>query len=340
MKKVLRQSFKVLLAVLMVITTFSFAPSSSSTIEPFTPITAEASGTTYRVIGNPLNVRRGPGTNHPVVTTRNLGVSVTVHETRGNWSRIGNNRWVSRNFITRQRSASGARIVTGINPGSFLNVRSAPIGTSRSVRRLNNGARINVTHRTDNGWYRIRSGEWVNRNFLRADNNSIGTIRYNGGGHTSGTVPSSHTLNVPGSAQLRQPGNLARSGYRFGGWRSSSSGNTFRAGATVTFNNPGTTTYTAVWIRNNNSIGTIRYDGGGHTSGTVPSSHTLNVPGSAQLRQPGNMVRRGYRFRGWRSSSSGNTFQAGATVTFTNPGTTTYTAVWTRVDDSFGDVRE
>jgi len=159
-------------------------------------------------------------------------------------------------------------------------------------------------------------------------NNALGTIRYAGGGHTGGTVPAQHTLNVPGSATLRQPGTMVRSGHTFAGWRSSASGNVFAAGATVTFTNPGTTTYTAVWTATNN-VGTIRYAGGGHTGGTVPAQHTLNVPGSATLRQPGTMVRSGHTFAGWRSSASGNVFSAGATVVFNNPGTTTYTAVWT-----------
>jgi len=158
-------------------------------------------------------------------------------------------------------------------------------------------------------------------------NNNIGTIRYAGGGHTGGTVPAQHTLNVPGSATLRQPGTMVRSGHTFAGWRSSSSGNVFAGGATVVFSNPGIVTYTAVWNVNNN-IGTIRYAGGGHTGGTVPAQHTLNVPGSATLRQPGTMVRSGHTFAGWRSSSSGNVFAGGATVVFNNPGTVTYTAVW------------
>ena len=156
-----------------------------------------------------------------------------------------------------------------------------------------------------------------------------GIIRYAGGGHTGGTVPAQHTLNVPGSATLRQPGTMVRSGHTFAGWRSSSSGNVFAAGATVTFTTPGTVTYTAVWTQNN-AQGTIRYAGGGHTGGTVPVQHTLSVPGSAILRQPGTMVRSGHTFAGWRSSSSGNVFAAGATVQFTTPGTVTYTAVWTQ----------
>ena len=169
-----------------------------------------------------------------------------------------------------------------------------------------------------------------------APRNNQGIIRYAGGGHTGGTVPAQHTLSVPGSATLRQPGTMVRSGHTFAGWRSSSSGNVFAAGATVTFTTPGTVTYTAVW--NQVGQGIIRYAGGGHTGGTVPSQHTLNVPGSATLRQPGTMVRSGHTFGGWRSSSSGNVFAAGATVQFTTPGTVTYTAVWSP-NSSAGTIR-
>ena len=163
---------------------------------------------------------------------------------------------------------------------------------------------------------------------LSRERNNQGRIQYAGNGHTGGTVPAAHTLSVPGSATLRQPGTMVRSGHTFAGWRSSSSGNVFAAGATVIFSNPGTVTYSAVWTSNSNQ-GTIQYAGGNHTSGTVPSTHTLSVPGSATLRQPGNLARTGHTFAGWRSSSSGNVFAAGATVTFSNPGTVTYTAVWT-----------
>ena len=96
------------------------------------------------------------------------------------------------------------------------------------------------------------------------------------------------------------------------------------------FTNTGTTTYTAQWKANPAAAktGTIAYAGGGHTGGSVPTSHTLNVPGSANLKAPGNLTKSGYTFNGWKSSSSGTVFAAGATVKFTSTGTTTYTAQW------------
>ncbi len=36
----------------------------------------------------------------------NNGTKVTVYETRGNWSRIGNNRWVASNYLTEKNVVS------------------------------------------------------------------------------------------------------------------------------------------------------------------------------------------------------------------------------------------
>ena len=153
------------------------------------------------------------------------------------------------------------------------------------------------------------------------------TIQYRGNGHTSGTVPASHTLLTPGSTTLRLPGTMARAGHMFVGWRDSA-GNVFQAGATISWNIAvsGTLILDAHWIP---SIVTIQYRGNGHTSGTVPASHTLLTPGSTTLRLPGTMARAGYMFAGWRDSV-GNIVPPGATIQFNAAiaGTLTLDAHW------------
>jgi len=74
------------------------------------------------------------------------------------------------------------------------------------------------------------------------------TINYSGNGHTSGTVPTSQNVTTPGSITLKQPGTLARTGFRFGGWRDS---NTIRAaGSTITWDTATSETRTlnATWV--------------------------------------------------------------------------------------------
>jgi len=149
------------------------------------------------------------------------------------------------------------------------------------------------------------------------------TIQYASFGHTSGSIPGSHTVNTPGSATMRTH-NLVRPGFTFRGWQSSSSGNIFQPNQSVNFTGSGTITFTAVWEQ---SRITIQYASIGHTSGSVPQSHFVNTPGSEWLRTH-NLVRPGFTFRGWQSSSSGNIFQPGQSVNFTGGGTITFTAVW------------
>ena len=46
-----------------------------------------------------LNVRKGPGTNFPIVGRLYNGNKVTVYEVNGTWGRIGSDRWVSMNYL-------------------------------------------------------------------------------------------------------------------------------------------------------------------------------------------------------------------------------------------------
>ena len=54
----------------------------------------------YKVkVNTVLNVRKGPGTNYPVVGKLKNGVMVSVYETSGTWARIGTDKWVSMNYL-------------------------------------------------------------------------------------------------------------------------------------------------------------------------------------------------------------------------------------------------
>lgn len=158
---------------------------------------------------------------------------------------------------------------------------------------------------------------------------SIVTFQYRGNGHTGGTVPASHQLLTPGTTTLRQPGNMTRTGHTFSGWRDQF-GTTIAAGANIVLQHAvaGTITFDAVWSINRV---VVTYNGNGHTGGTVPVGHTVNTPGSFLVRSPGNMVRNGYVFGGWRDAASGFVFQPGDTINLTGSGSMQLNAIWTRV---------
>lgn len=60
----------------------------------------------YVKVNSYLNVRSGAGTNYSIVGSLRNGDKVTVYEIRGNWSRIGTNRWVSSAYLTSSSSSN------------------------------------------------------------------------------------------------------------------------------------------------------------------------------------------------------------------------------------------
>ena len=50
-------------------------------------------------IAKGLNVRKGPGTNYPIVTALKNGTQVTIYEEKSGWFRIGTGKWVSAKYI-------------------------------------------------------------------------------------------------------------------------------------------------------------------------------------------------------------------------------------------------
>lgn len=56
--------------------------------------------TRYVKVSSRLNVRSGPETNYGKVGTLSNAELVTIYETNGNWSRIGNDRWVCSDYLS------------------------------------------------------------------------------------------------------------------------------------------------------------------------------------------------------------------------------------------------
>ena len=142
---------------------------------------------------------------------------------------------------------------------------------------------------------------------------SFVTITYAGGGHTHGSPPLSHNIATPGFGMLRPQGNMTRTSHSFLGWTTSvSPGNLFPPNVNIQFSGAGTIPFVAAWQLNQV---TIRYNGNGHTGGTVPATQTTLTPATVITRTQGNMVRNGFVFTGWRLPD-GRLLAAGGTLQF------------------------
>ena len=73
---------------------------------------------------------------------------------------------------------------------------------------------------------------------------------------------------------------------------------------------------------------TISYDGNGKTHGEVPENHRVITPGNITLKQPGNMLKEGHLFGGWKCP--GNTVREPGRHYYAtaDDGTWTQKAVW------------
>ena len=58
--------------------------------------------TRYVKVSTRLNIRSGAGIQNKIVGKLNNGVKVTVYETKENWSRIGDNIWVSSDYLVEK----------------------------------------------------------------------------------------------------------------------------------------------------------------------------------------------------------------------------------------------
>ena len=182
----------------------------------------------------------------------------------------------------------------GIIPFSTLPTSVSVLPTTATVR-AGNTVQLTASGRTASGAFTS------NVNFTWSSNMvSVARVQGFDPGRTNGSV----TAVAAGTATITA--STARQG---GGTVSATSRITVQAAATTQV--------------------TITFNGNGHTGGTVPPSRVVNTP--APIVMPAGPTRTGFTFGGWRSSVSGNVFQAGQTVNITGSGTIRYDAVWTQV---------
>ncbi|MDR0503720.1 MAG: SUMF1/EgtB/PvdO family nonheme iron enzyme [Treponema sp.] len=150
------------------------------------------------------------------------------------------------------------------------------------------------------------------------------TVTFNANGSTDGTAPSAINTNQNTGITLPGQGNLARTGYSFGGWNTSvnGSGTTYAAGYTYII-----TANLALYAKWNINNYTVTFDING-AGGTAPTAQTadystgITLPNDSSFSKPGV-------FGGWSeyADGSGTTYAAGSYYTVT--GNVTLYAKWT-----------
>jgi uncharacterized repeat protein (TIGR02543 family) len=158
------------------------------------------------------------------------------------------------------------------------------------------------------------------------------SVTYSGNGSTGGTAPSDSNKYAAGArvTVLGNTGNLARSGYTFGGWNTSASstGTTYAPAVTFTMSSANVTLY-AMWTPT--STHSVTYSGNGSTSGNAPFDYNSYLPGSNVTVQgnTGALAKSGYTFGGWNTSAGGNEtgYAPAATFTMGSANVTLY-AMW------------
>jgi uncharacterized protein YgiM (DUF1202 family)/uncharacterized protein YcbK (DUF882 family)/GH24 family phage-related lysozyme (muramidase) len=120
------------------------------------------------ITGDNVNIRSGPGTNNRAIGQLDKGATVTVLESRNGWVRIGDNRWVSAQYVRTTSGSSNASTTRGTITGDKVNVRSGPGTSNRTVgTQLDRGASVTILERRD-GWVRIGEGRWVFGAYVQA----------------------------------------------------------------------------------------------------------------------------------------------------------------------------
>ena len=200
--------------------------------------------------------------------------------------------------------------------GSTLNVNgSASLYYYGTTNYGGSGDKINFTPSTA-GKYRFT---W-NHQDKTIKLEPFYSVIYNGNGHTSGSVPTT-SLHLKGSrvTVASNSGNLAKTGYTFGGWNTNSTGTgtNYTAGSgSFTMGSSNTTLY-AKWNENKYNVD-ISTDGNGTTNQTGTKS--IGIEGISITATP----EIGSAFKHWEVTGGAkvaNATSATTTITATSAGT-------------------
>lgn len=150
------------------------------------------------------------------------------------------------------------------------------------------------------------------------------TVTYNKNGATSGSVPTDAASYTSGATVTvkSNSGNLAKTGYTFGGWNTKADGTgiNYNAGS-GTFTIADNTTLYAKWTVNTHTL-TWNVNGGNDLTGTYTQG---TVAYGTTITKPSDPTRTGHTFKGW--SIDGTNIVTPASTMPDND--LTYIALWT-----------
>ena len=118
--------------------------------------------TIVRVTASTLNVRTGPSTSYPIVTTIPYDSRWYVLQTSNVWYRIANNQWISSTY-----TALSSPIKTVQVTASSLNIRTGPSTSFPIVRSLPLNSIVGVLEITSNNWYKINNYEYISSYYTK-----------------------------------------------------------------------------------------------------------------------------------------------------------------------------
>lgn len=110
-----------------------------------------------------LNVRSGPSTNYPVITTLKNGSTVTVLKATGNWYEVkcasGTKGFVIARCIRESAAGTGSSypVTAKVSAGGVpLKLRKSASTSSTILAEIRRGSDINILGRYNSEWYRAR----------------------------------------------------------------------------------------------------------------------------------------------------------------------------------------
>ena len=119
----------------------------------------------FYVTAASLNVRFGPGMNYKIRNTLPCNTKVKVFETKGSWSRISDNEWVSSNYLSKTKPRISYE--TKKTTASYLNVRNKPNGKKLTYKApLIKNTTVAVM-KNSGGWTMINKNRWVFSFYLK-----------------------------------------------------------------------------------------------------------------------------------------------------------------------------
>jgi len=142
-------------------------------------------------------------------------------------------------------------------------------------------------------------------------------VTYSSNGGTGSAEPTSqnYTFGTPAITSFAAVGTMARTGYSFMGWSTTSTGTT----AITTLTPSGNTTLFAIWAARSFSIAF-----NGNTSSSGSMTNLAMVSGVAKALTPNTFAKTGYQFIGWNTTPAGTgaSYTDSASVTLFSDTTT------------------